>query len=229
MILAAHQPNFLPYMGYFYKMYSCDVFAFSDEVQFARKEFQNYNYICEEGERKKLTVPVQGHTIPYNQVKLSDWEHSRKSVIGRIENAYRRYPYFNAIFPYIRAILQQDYIYLIDLNKALLMFIAGYMRMPCKIINESDLGLEYVDATYDIVTICQMAGCGIYLSGKGAKKYLNPGLFDKSGIRLLWSGYEPLEYGSKIEDGSVLDYLMLCGNRIPEKWKRDREALHGGV
>lgn len=37
MILTSHQPNFLPYMGVFYKAYRSDILVLSDDVQFSKK------------------------------------------------------------------------------------------------------------------------------------------------------------------------------------------------
>lgn len=45
LVLASHQPDFFPYMGYFYKMFQSDVFVFSDNVQYSKTGRHNYNEI----------------------------------------------------------------------------------------------------------------------------------------------------------------------------------------
>ena len=59
MICAVHQPNFLPYLGFFDKLYRCDVFVLYDTAQFVKREFHNRNRIIgTHGEPQWLTVPV---------------------------------------------------------------------------------------------------------------------------------------------------------------------------
>jgi hypothetical protein len=58
MILASHQPAYLPYLGLFYKMTQCDKFMFMDHLQFEIKLYQNRNYVRSSTGRILLTVPV---------------------------------------------------------------------------------------------------------------------------------------------------------------------------
>ena len=44
-VIAIHQPNYIPWLGYFYKIYESDIFVFLDDVQFSNKGMQNYHYI----------------------------------------------------------------------------------------------------------------------------------------------------------------------------------------
>ena len=45
MILAAHQPAYLPWLGYFDKLSRSDIFIFLDSVQFEKNSFLNWNRI----------------------------------------------------------------------------------------------------------------------------------------------------------------------------------------
>lgn len=68
MIVASHQPNFLPYMGFFYKAAKCDVLVFSDDVQFSKKGMHNWNRIKTPSGEAKLTLPVHAH----HDMRLAD-------------------------------------------------------------------------------------------------------------------------------------------------------------
>ena len=73
MILASHQPNFFPYLGFFYNMNKADIFVFSDDVKFAKKNFQNYTNIkSTTGEMLRLTVPVHNKDVPICYVEIAD-------------------------------------------------------------------------------------------------------------------------------------------------------------
>ena len=59
MIVAIHQPNYLPYLGFFDKMIKSDVFVIYDDAQFNKSDFQHRNRIRIYEGWKWLTVPVE--------------------------------------------------------------------------------------------------------------------------------------------------------------------------
>ena len=229
MIVAAHQPNFAPYMGFFYKMHVCDIFALSDTVQYSRSGYHNYNFICEKGQNKKLTVPVGQHSGSLRTVTLANWEHNRKKIIKRISQNYSKTKYYDLIFPWLEDILICDYRTLIELNIELIRSIHNLMGFNCEIVLESDLGVSNEkSSTMQIVEVCKKTNSSVYLSGTGAIEYLNPQELENNGIRLLWSNYEPLDYDS-VENASVIDYLFKCGAHIPQEWENGKEVLKRGI
>ncbi len=70
-ILAAHQPQYLPYPGVIQKIAAADVFVMQDDLQFARQEWQNRNRIRTQAGYRWLTIPVQhgSHTDRINQMR----------------------------------------------------------------------------------------------------------------------------------------------------------------
>ena len=57
-LVAIHQPNFMPWLGYFDRMIEADLFVLLDHVQFERRNYQNRALIRLEDDTKWLTVPV---------------------------------------------------------------------------------------------------------------------------------------------------------------------------
>ena len=58
LVLASHQPDFFPWMGYFYKIFQSDVFVFSDNVQYSKSGRHNYNQILTATGPMKFTLPI---------------------------------------------------------------------------------------------------------------------------------------------------------------------------
>ena len=58
MIVAIHQPQYLPWLGYFGKMLQADIFCYLDTVQYKKNEWQNRNRIKTAQGWQWLTVPV---------------------------------------------------------------------------------------------------------------------------------------------------------------------------
>ena len=91
MILASHQPDFLPYMGFFYKAANCDVLVFSDDVQFSKKGMHNWNRIKTPGGAQKLTVPVHAHhDTLLKDVMVVDLWHDYDRLAKTIRQHYSR-------------------------------------------------------------------------------------------------------------------------------------------
>ena len=225
-IIASHQPNFLPYMGFIYKMYMCDIFTLSDDVQFSRGAFHNYNFFSEQGEKVKITVPVKKHTGKIRDVELSEWRYNRSKIIKRIEAAYKGYPFYDKVWPGIKDVLMNDFVYMSDLNTELLVHLKEKFRMECKIINESLLFIIKDEPTREIIQIVKACKGDAYLSGDGAREYMKIDAFDFYNVDVLWTKFNGISYGSQHENLSVLDYIMTKGYEIPVEWINERRMLH---
>ena len=58
MIITAHQPAYLPWLGLIHKIAISDVYVFLDNVQFEKNSFTNRNKIKTANGPIWLTVPV---------------------------------------------------------------------------------------------------------------------------------------------------------------------------
>lgn len=56
MRVAIHQPNFVPHLGFFYKMSQSDIFVLLTQVQFEKNGYQNRYYLHRQS--KWVTKPV---------------------------------------------------------------------------------------------------------------------------------------------------------------------------
>jgi len=84
MIVAVHQPQYLPWLGYFAKIDRADLFVLLDNVQFKKNEWQNRNQIKAAGGPQWLTVPVT-YKFPQriNEVGINNrerWQHQQRQA-----------------------------------------------------------------------------------------------------------------------------------------------------
>ena len=117
-----------------------------------------------------------------------------------------------------------DFQLLSELNIELIKAIYELFGFDCKLVLESDLNLEGYTATEQIADICKKTGCDMYLSGTGAKEYLDEDYLRHNGVGVLWSEYKPLQ-GINL---SVFDHLMMNGPVVPDYWKEQKEKLAYG-
>jgi len=206
IIIAAHQPNFMPYLGFFHKMQEADIFVIRDDVLFVKKEFHNRNKIRINGNNKNnpqskwLNVPViNPHDyILYAKIK-KDLKYKNKilwnsRVLHNIKTNYDKAPFFERFFPELERIFDNSDDTLISLNMKLIRFLARVLNIKTKIIMASHLKLkplhyENSNASQDLVNICKALGADIYLSGSGGKGYLDESPFLKEGIKLQFQEY----------------------------------------
>lgn len=213
--IAIHQPNYLPWLGYFYKIYQSDFFVFLDDVQYSNKGMHNYTYLKTSNGSYRLKYPVNqkfGDNI--HQVSSKDEINWKRKHLETIAVNYKKAPYFEEVFEGYKTILEEHYNNIVDLNTALIRFYANKLDINTEFVCSSKLNITS-NRTEKIIDICKALGGNIYYSGTGAKAYQKKEDFDSQGIELRYSVFSPVEYpqqwGEFQNNVSVLDYLMNCG------------------
>ena len=112
MILTSHQPNFLPYMGVFYKAFKSDVLVLSDDVCYSKKGMHNWNRIQTKAGEQKITVPVNAHhDSRLCDISISDPMRNLPKICRTIKEAYARANHFSEgmeIIDRIEALSRED-------------------------------------------------------------------------------------------------------------------------
>jgi len=215
MKVAIHQPQYLPWPGYFNKILQADIFVFLDDVQYKKNEWQNRNRIKSATGEIWLTVPVHyrfGQKI--NEVEIDNKIFWQKDHLKTISVCYRKAKYFDKFFPYIEKLLSKKYKMLVEVNIESINIILSYLGINKKIVLSSELKVEG-EKTKRLVNICKKLGCDIYISGSGAKEYLVVEEFKKNNINVLFQEYTTPEYpqlfGKFIPNLSIIDMIFNVG------------------
>lgn len=227
-----HQPNFLPYLGFFDKLKRSDIFVIRDEVLFVKKNFHQRNKIrinsndnINNPQFKWIKVPVVNMMdyithIPIKRDAIRDKMPWNKRILHDIKVSYEGAEHFSEFFPELKKIFDNSDEKLITLNMKLINFLKNSFGIKTKIILASDLCLkpehyEKSDASQDIVNICKKVNANVYLSGDGAKDYINQEPFEKEGIKLTFQGYKHPTYKQRypgfLHYMSAIDALFCLG------------------
>ncbi|MFH2137128.1 MAG: WbqC family protein [Candidatus Omnitrophota bacterium] len=191
MIVSVHQPQYLPWLGYFDKISKSDCFVFLDTVQYKIREFQNRNKIRIKDGCIWLSVPVmsKGHYKQnIDEVCIdndADWaiEHKKSLMVW-----YGKSAYFKKYFPFFEDVYSKKWDKLIDLNIYIIKYILEQLKINTPLYLESELG-STKKSTERIIEICQKLEADIYLSGSGGKDYMDEGLFSQTGISLQYQQF----------------------------------------
>jgi hypothetical protein len=218
-VVAIHQPNFLPWLGYFHKMDRADQFALLDNAQFPKGSYANRVKIVDRlGREKWLTVPVRlskGSTQLYNEIEIAYDQKFQVRHTNLIRDAYQKAPFFDRYFDELIALLRVRYPNLAALNIKLIRYLKEQLRIQTPLEVTSQLGENLGEKNVRNLRICQVLGADSYLSGKGARAYNDEALFASYGIRLVYQQFEcpryPQLHGAFIPNLSVIDLLFNCG------------------
>ena len=215
MIISIHQPDYIPYPGYFYKIAQSDVFVFLDDAQYSNDNMHQWNRIKTPQGECRLKIPVKhefGDNI--NEVQTRDNLKWREKHLKTIEMNYLRAPYFPEAFPAIREIIASDHADLAELNIELNTHICRCFGIGKKFIRSSDMDIS-TRKEERVIDICVMLGGTKYISGNGARAYQTEEHFTSRGVELCYTDYHPFEYeqlwGDFIPNLSILDYIFNCG------------------
>ncbi|MBN1674498.1 MAG: WbqC family protein [Kiritimatiellae bacterium] len=218
MICAIHQPQFLPWLGYLHKMNTADVFVFLDNVQFKKNEFQNRNRVLTPNGAQWLTVPVSfrfGDTL--RNVKLAENVPWRRKVWRSLEQNYARAPHFGEFAPGLYDVLQRDYANLAEVNTATALWLRACFGIVTPTLVCSDLPEFDAEPTRRLIDICRHVEADTYLAGAGGRDYMDIGLFERSGLRLVFQDFLHPEYPQCysqhgfVSHLSAVDALFNCG------------------
>ena len=217
MIVAIHQPQYMPWLGYFHKMDKADIFIHLDTVQFRKNEFQNRNRIKAANGWHWLTVPVK--YVDYKQlikdVVVNDTIKWQSKHQKSIENSYSNTENYHDIMSAIKWIFEEPWKNLSTLDIDIVNVIKELMGITTKEFYASDLGVETKKPDSRIVELIKAVGGDTYLSGPGGKSYMDLDVYKAAGIKVVFSTFNHPTYkqifGEFQPHMSILDLLFNHG------------------
>lgn len=215
MILTAHQPAFLPWLGYFDKIHSADKFIFLDSVQFEKNSFTNRNKIKTPQGELWLTVPVKakGHTVnTLRNLEIDANANWKKKHLGAIHANYKKAKRFHALYPALEDLYSREYSLISDLCFDQIQFWMSQLRLDRPLIKSSSLGITSSNSDL-ILDLCRRCSATKYISGAQGRNYLKEADFRREGIEITYQDYRHPEYaqlwgGEFLPGMSILDFLM---------------------
>jgi hypothetical protein len=192
MKVAIHQPNFLPWLGYFYKMSRCDLFILLDDVQVSKNSYFNRTSLKGgDGNPLLVSLPLKKFRTgtPISDVCFSkNYPSFVKDFDHTLRRLYGKSAHFKTHFENIKTILQAQHHRVWEMNRDLITYGAKALGINCKIIPASSLSsVEKKEAR--IIDLVKKAGGSVYISGNGARNYQNEDSFHRAGIQLEYSEF----------------------------------------
>lgn len=233
MKCAIMQPTYLPWPGYFHLMNNVDVFILYDDVQFARRSWQQRNRIILQGKEQFMTVPVMkkgNREQLINEVLTDENQSWRLKHFQTIKHAYSNHEYGQLITEIMQKALIDEYSErLSELNIRLISQIKECLGIKAEFIRSSEIPVEGKKSEY-LYNLCRYVGASTYRSPIGSKDYIDEeGVFTSSKIKVEYQNFSSKSYSQKgtvefIPFMSVIDLLANIGSKkayeyVSEKWE----------
>lgn len=221
MIVTIHQPEHMPWLGFFDKMRRAELFVFLDNVQYRHKYFQNRNRIRSSNGETWLNVPVltKGKREQLiNEVEIDTREvRWRQKCWASISLNYQKAPYFEGYRDFFQDLYEKEWHLLSDLNEFIISYIIRELGLTVKLVKASELQVSGIGERL-ILDICKEVGAKTYISGVsgiGGRGREFESEFSKEGIEVIYQEfYHPIYkqvYEPFIPCLSIIDLLFNCG------------------
>ena len=248
MIITGHQPNYLPYPGFFHKALRAEAFVFVDTVQFVKRG--TFGWIHRNRIRTAsdkgwdwLTVPVltRGkYTQSIRDTRINNAgslstgsrpelvEGWRKKHLRTIEWNYRKAPFFEHYYTYFNEIYSRTWELLAELNEEIITFIFSELDIDPPVYRTSEMNVSG-KASELIVSFCRELGADAYISGVHGRAYLDAASFEENNIELVFQDFKPVEHPQQFPGGfipnlSIIDMLMNAGPQAARSMLVHEEA-----
>ena len=211
------QPMYFPWVGILEQIKLADVFVHYDDVQFARGFF-NRVQVKTSNDTTWLTVPTTGKSrgLNINEIKLdesTDWRAQHRAILS---HAYAKTPFRDEMLTLIDRVFCQRAETLADVGIASVMELAAYFDLidGKRFLLSSELGISG-NGSRRLLDIVQRVDGDSYVTGHGARNYLNHELFEDVGISVEYMNYKKLPYpqlyGPFTPFVTALDLVANCG------------------
>jgi len=230
VLVAGHQPHYLPWIGYFNKIEQSSRFCLVDSVQFVKKWFQNRNKIRTKAGDVWLTVPVKTHDRfeqPIADVVIDNATPWRRKHWRTIELAYKDAPFFKQYADFFADVYAREWSKLVDLNEHVMLGVMDFLNIKKDVVRSSTFAPQG-QKTDLLIDICRKTGADGYLSGTGgAKSYVQLEKFEAAGLLHEFQQFThpvyPQIHGGFVPRMAIVDLLFNVG---PDAERLVKEASH---
>ena len=210
------QPMYFPWVGMLEQMRLADVFVHLDDAQFSKGGFFNRVQLKTAAGTPWFTVPLaenkRGQLLNEMRMAEHDW---RRKQLATLKQTYAAAPHVEEMLGLVESVFKNEHESLAALSAASVEMLAEFFEITPKEIQwSSAMGVEGTGSAR-VLAVCEALGAERYVTGHGAREYLNHESFEAAGIRVEYLDYQKREYpqlhGAFTPFVSALDLAANCG------------------
>ena len=240
MRLAAMQPYFFPYLGYFQLIAAADRFLLYDNLNYMRQGWVHRNRIrLKGGGEFYCAAPLLGASsnVRIRDVRVDPAGRWPGRFLDLLEHNYKKAPFYDDVFPAIEQAVRRPATHLTEVNRNGIRAVAEFLGIATPISHDTAPFQDFEEAaraerspwldelaldmgTTDIKTLrvlylCRQERADAYLNPPGGRELYARDVFAQNGVALQFLQPTLAPYPQQ-GDGflpglSILDVLMNCG------------------
>ncbi|MGO4326834.1 WbqC family protein [Cupriavidus sp. 2TAF22] len=216
--LVISQPMYFPWVGMLEQVRLADTFVFYDDVQFSRGGFGNRVQVKTAQGMRWMTVPLRGLRLGQriDAVEVDDGTGWRAQHRELLRQAYRDAPHVQDMLALVDEVLALPTTSLSELTQASMLALADYFGVAGgkPFARSSALGIPG-EKSQRVLDVCKRMEAGRYITGHGARNYLDHELFERNAVTVEYMDYAmhpyPQRHGAFTPYVSGLDLVANCG------------------
>lgn len=217
MILTAHQPSYLPWLGLFHKIALADRFILFDQVQYVPKDWISRNTIKGPNGPILLTVPVMRKD--HRDKRIVDIEVANDTPWAKkhwmsIVQCYQKAPHFKAYADFFEDLYKREWTHLADLDHHMLLWLLGTLGIKTPVNRAGEFDFQGTKSAL-VLDMCVKLGAKTYIFGALGADYADKESFREAGVLPYFQDYAHPVYrqghGTFLPNMSVIDLIFNMG------------------
>ena len=216
-IVVIHQPDFLPYLGFFHRLLYADLFVVLDNVQFVKAGWHHRDKIKTRNGEQWLTVSVKKAPTEtnINQMLLFEGEGFRKRHLNLLSINYGKSEFYEEVISHLNRLYSYECSKLADFNMKSLEILMELFAIDIEYIFAGNINAQGIGGNEINVDILRKTDATHYLSGLGALNYHRQEPYRDAGLEVVFQNFKhpvyPQQFGDFIPYLSSIDLLFNCG------------------
>ena len=218
MRVVISQSMYFPWVGFLEQLRLADVFVWYDNVQFSKGSFTNRVQIKTAVGPRWLTVPLPGRRLSQqiDEIRIDNQRDWRGQHRNQLSQAYRKAPYASDMLALVDSVFTRPATSLSQLAHTSTLALANYFGLIENLRQYDITNLNIPGSrSQRVLDVVRAVGGAIYITGHGARNYLDHAAFERAGINVQYMQYRrlpyPQQHGEFTPYVSALDLVANCG------------------
>jgi hypothetical protein len=194
MKLAIMQPYIFPYIGYFQLLSAVDTFVIYDDVNFIKQGWINRNQILLNGKVYRFNIILKDSSS-FRKINEIEINCNNQKLIATIEQAYRKAPFFNIVFPLVTNILQFNETNLAKFLTNSILTTVSYLNIKLSVLISSEIKKNcLLKGENKVIDICKQLNATSYINTIGGLSLYSKEMFLENNLTLKFIKPRLIEY-----------------------------------
>jgi hypothetical protein len=215
-ITSIHQPDFIPYFGFFNKINKSDIYVVMDNVQLSKSGWTHRDKIKTTNEIAWITIPIKNikKKQSIKDCLIDNDINWKKKHLNIITENYKNSKFADEGMELIHSFYKFNSNYLFEFNYNIIIKLFEVLKIKTKNKLLSELNVNG-DKNQLLINILNKVDSNTYLSGEGAKNFIDLNFFNENKIKVIFNNFKHPIYeqinGNFVKDLSLLDIILNCG------------------